>query len=401
MVDNGCTTESAGMVGNPRRPPVIRVHDIHRGVPHLGDADGSHPLRCRIHGDAPRPMLLEAEGQIAGTRRPDYDVVTVRGRGVGHLGCSAFGATEGVAREKDQYTHVESPTVLTNRTRAVRADGAAIARARPAFFPRPAVVSTQREAGRVRSEAGRASLLGVRVSILTRQALLRTLEDWVGSGTRRLCYANAHVLNLALRDSRLRDALNRADVVLCEGVGGRIGSAIAGTEPRVATSLNTMTWIDDYFDLLARRGARVFLVGDEAPVLAACVDEMGMNHPDLRVVGTHHGFFDRHGPDNERVLDEIRRSDAHVLIVGMGTPIQEFWIEDNLEDLPGMNILALGAMFRWYSGVERPWFDWMLRFHLGWLGRLVRHPVRHFRRYVIGNPLFLWRCLRQRWGQRT
>lgn len=251
------------------------------------------------------------------------------------------------------------------------------------------------------NEVARASLLGIDVSILTRDELLLSIARWTQQGQRRLHYVNAHVLNLAHVDRRFHEVLNRGDVVLCEGAGGRIGSVIAGTVPPIPESLNTMTWIDDYLGLMAGKGARVFLIGDEDEVLAACVREMTSRHPDLQVVGTHHGFFDREGADNDRVLALIRESDPDVLMVGMGSPIQEHWIDDNLGRLPDASILALGAMFRWYSGVERPWFDWMLRFHLGWLGRLVRHPVRHFRRYVIGNPLFVWRCLRQRWGRRT
>ena len=242
-------------------------------------------------------------------------------------------------------------------------------------------------------------ILGLRVHPLERQRFLHILEGWLsGAEPTRLYYTNAHVFNLAYRDSRFRASLNGADLLLCEGVAGRLGSAIIGTDPRIPESLNTMTWIDEYLQQVNDGRRSVFLLGDEAPVVAACAERMRERHPGL-VVTAHHGFFRRDGEENDGVLDAIEQARPDVLIVGMGNPIQEFWIDDNLDRLRVIGvttILSLGGMIRWYSGVERPWAHWMLRLHLGWLGRLVRHPIRYFRRYVIGNPLFLGRCVRQR-----
>lgn len=245
-----------------------------------------------------------------------------------------------------------------------------------------------------------AELLGVRLHLIDAPGLLGMLDHWLAAepALHRLYYANAHVLNLAHADERFRQSLNRADFVLPEGFGCQLGARVAGIRHSVQ-SLNTLTWIDDYLRLAARRSTRLFLLGDEPSVVQRCAQRMQDEHPGLQVVGMHHGFFDPDGVENEHVVELIAASRPDVLIVGMGNPRQEFWIDANTPVLPPMSVLSLGALIRWYSGVERPWPTWMLRFHLAWLGRLAQHPIRHFRRYVIGNPLFLWRCLLQRFGR--
>lgn len=242
----------------------------------------------------------------------------------------------------------------------------------------------------------RVEVDGLRVHPVTREDLLSVLASWLRRDrcSRRLYYTNAHVFNLAARDEWFRDALNSADLLICEGWGGMLGSRIVGRP--LPQQLATMDWMDEYLERAAQVGASLFLLGDEPGVASACASEMARRHPGLRIAGVRHGFWDREGPENREVLQQVRAADPDILMVGLGNPIQERWIETHLADLEAPVVMALGAMFRWYSGVERRAPSWMRAMHLEWLMRLAKHPVRHFRRYVIGNPWFVLRCLRQR-----
>lgn len=250
-----------------------------------------------------------------------------------------------------------------------------------------------------RGSAARLTLLGVPVDRLSTDTLLALLAGWHHDGRQhRLYYATAHGLNLAYTEPRFRASLAGADVVICEGHGVRVGARVAG-EP-VPEVIQTMDWMDDHLAQLARDGRSLYLLGDEPGVADACADEMRRRHPGLRIVGTRHGYFDVAGSENDAVVEAIREAAPDALFVGMGNPRQEYWIDDNLEATGVSVVLSLGAMFRWYAGIEERAPAWMLRAGLWWLHRLLHHPVRHFRRYVIGNPRFLWRCLRQRLGHR-
>ena len=115
--------------------------------------------------------------------------------------------------------------------------------------------------------------------------------------------------------------------------------------------------------------------------------------PGLTVAGYHDGFFDVAGVENERIISEIAKSGADIIITGMGMPRQELWAWDAKPNLQKGVIIATGALFRWYTGYERRAPKWMTDTGLEWLARLATAPRRHFKRYVIGLPLFFWRIL--------
>lgn len=244
-------------------------------------------------------------------------------------------------------------------------------------------------------------VLGLGVHAFTRRGLLDQLEAWAldrGGPTRRMYYTNAHVFNLASRNGGFRRSLNSADALIFEGFGGCLGAQLLGHDR--PAQLATMDWMDDFLCRLAEFGATVYLVGDEPGVAGRCAEEMARRHDGLRIAGTHHGFFEREGPASDALVSEINEGGPHVLMVGMGNPIQEAWIDQNIDRLEVPLVLALGAMFRWYIAEEPRAPIWMRRLHLEWLLRLLRHPVRHFRRYVLGNPAFLAKIMAQRLGRR-
>lgn len=240
----------------------------------------------------------------------------------------------------------------------------------------------------------RVEILGLGVHAVDRAELVSQLAAWALSGgrpARRMYYTNAHVFNLAYRDDWFRAELNRADLLICEGYGGRLAAKIAGVRP-VPIQHPTMDWIDDLLAAIAREGASIYLLGDEPGVAQACGAAMVARHPRLELAGSRHGYFPLQGEANDRVIATINAATPDVLLVGMGNPRQERWIADNLERLDSSEVLALGAMFRWYAHVEPRAPSWMRQLHLEWFHRLARHPWRHFGRYVIGNPLLVWRA---------
>lgn len=239
-------------------------------------------------------------------------------------------------------------------------------------------------------------VLGVPVTPLDRSQLLTVLTDWSRDGdARRMHYVTGHTLNLAAEDREYALLLGTGDIVIAEGFGARLAAKLAGEG--APEQLPTIEWIDDLLANIAAREGSIYLVGDQPGVAHACATMMAHQHPGLRVAGTHHGYFDRGGAEGAEVVAEIGRSQPDVLMVGLPNPVQEQWIAEHREQFHTHLILPLGAMFRWYSGIERRAPGWMVRNRLEWLHRLASHPKRHARRYLRGNPLLVFRALRQRW----
>ena len=116
--------------------------------------------------------------------------------------------------------------------------------------------------------------------------------------------------------------------------------------------------------------------------------------PRHQIVGCHHGHFD----GGEVDLDLIRHSGANILLVAMGNPKQELFIQNHLAATGCILGIGVGALFDFLAGNVPRAMPWVQRWRLEWVYRLAQEPRRLAGRYLIGNPLFLMRILKQWWS---
>ena len=116
--------------------------------------------------------------------------------------------------------------------------------------------------------------------------------------------------------------------------------------------------------------------------------------PALAIVGFHDGFFKPE--ETERILEEINNSNADILLVAFGTPKQELWLAEHHDKLKPCVRLGVGGLFDFYSGRMPRAPIWMREIGMEWSWRLLQEPGRMWRRYLIGNPLFLYRVWLQK-----
>lgn len=244
-------------------------------------------------------------------------------------------------------------------------------------------------------------MLGVWVGLadaegLNREILRLARERRERGGCELVLNVNVHCLNLAWRQPWLRQTLNGAALVFCDGAGVALGARLLG-KPR-PQRITYADWMWSLAGLAAREGLSVYLLGAEPGVADEAAGRLWRRHPALRVAGTHHGYFDKTsgGPENEAVVEEIAAAAPDVLVVGFGMPLQERWLAENRERLGCGVALAGGGVFDYVSGRARRGPELLTGHGFEWLVRLSLDPVRLWRRYLVGNPLFLWRILRQR-----
>lgn len=205
-------------------------------------------------------------------------------------------------------------------------------------------------------------------------------------------YANPHVLNTAYRDPALHRALGEASIVYLDGSGVRLGAWLLGH--RLPSRLTAADWIDDFCEASTEYGRRLYFVAGAPGVAERAAALLAERHPGLQIVGTHHGYLDDAGSD--AVIEDMNRASADIVLVGMGTPIQERWIGRHRSRIEAPVVWAVGALLDFVAGEQLRAPAWLRRVHLEWLWRLGTDPARLWRRYVIGNPLFIARVLRQR-----
>lgn len=237
-------------------------------------------------------------------------------------------------------------------------------------------------------------LLGLRISITTPAEIIELINFCFSTSRKiRVNYINVHGMNLLVHNPRYHEVLDAAEVVFCDGVGVKLASRLL--DVKLGDRMTPPDWIGDAFNVCLKQNAAIYVIGDDIGVAEQFIAKALENHPGLRFVGYHHGFFDPEGAENDLIVDEIKASDADLIITGMGMPRQEIWAHETFPKLDKGVFLATGALFRWYTGIERRSPRWVTDNGLEWLARLIQQPCRHFRRYVIGNSIFMFRVIRE------
>lgn len=211
---------------------------------------------------------------------------------------------------------------------------------------------------------------------------------------RTVGYLNVHVANVAASDDGVRSYLNqRCDLVYCDGKGIGWGARLQGLpEPPRMTAAD---WLPRLLARFRDEGLRVFVVAGKPGVVERAVAEISGGVGELGPIGAHDGYV-ADPARTESCLAEIEGFGPDVVLVGMGTPVQERWVGENRERIAAPVVWSLGATFDYYAGEQARGPDWLRKAGHEWAARLVANPVRLWRRYLIGNPQFLWRAWR--WG---
>lgn len=251
------------------------------------------------------------------------------------------------------------------------------------------------------AEVPSVHVLGVRIHAVTVSDLLRLIAETIDTNQRALVlHVNAHGMNLAYQRPWLVDVLNEADLVYCDGEGVVKGARLLGQS--LPGRLTLADWLWTLAEFAAQRGYSLFLLGAREGVAAKAAERLCERFADLHIAGAHHGYFDKTpgSAENQAVLDRIRQCRPDIVIVGFGMPIQEQWLHENWPQLDTHIAISAGAIFDFASGELKRAPAWMNDHGLEWLGRLLVEPGRLWQRYLVGNPLFLARVMRERLGKR-
>jgi N-acetylglucosaminyldiphosphoundecaprenol N-acetyl-beta-D-mannosaminyltransferase len=236
-------------------------------------------------------------------------------------------------------------------------------------------------------------ILGVRVLDLTVPEALGMMEQWIQDPlrpTRRLYFVNTHSLNLAEDEPGTREILNSADAVFGDGTGVRWASRLQGI--RIKANLNGTDLVPLFFQANAGRGHSYYLLGADPETNARAADWTRSHFPGWECVGHHHGYLT--SEDSAEVAREINARRPDMLLVGMGQPRQERWLFEHREALRVPLCIGVGGLFDYWGGDLERAFPWVRKLGFEWLQLLVQQPHKA-RRYLVGNPKFLFRAARQ------
>jgi N-acetylglucosaminyldiphosphoundecaprenol N-acetyl-beta-D-mannosaminyltransferase len=208
-----------------------------------------------------------------------------------------------------------------------------------------------------------------------------------------ISHVNVRAMNFAYELPWYKDFLNKSDLVFCDGLGVILGAKACGC---CMDSSHRMT-CPDYIENLAlaceREGLSLFLLAGKVGIVDKAIGKLSAIAPNLKVTG-HHGYFDKSGKENQLAIEQINEFKPDILYVGFGMPLQEQWIQENIDHINAKVFLPLGACLDFYTAAVSRGPRWMTDNGMEWLARLFTEPQRLWERYLIGNPLFFMRLFK-------
>ena len=235
-------------------------------------------------------------------------------------------------------------------------------------------------------------ILGVNVDNATMSEAVAQLSEYIDTTDAHMVVTpNAEILYVCHEDEEIKKIINSASFVAPDGIGVVYAAKSYGTPLK-----EKVPGCELGYNLLfeaVKKNAGVFLFGAKPGVAEKATEKLTEKLPGLRVVGTHHGYFDS---DNE-IITNIKEKKPDLLIVCLGSPRQEIWVYENKEMLSGVGaIMCLGgALDVWAGNVKRA-PALLIKLRLEWLWRMICEPKR-----MKNLPLmFKFQCLTRKSRQK-
>lgn len=232
----------------------------------------------------------------------------------------------------------------------------------------------------------KVSIKGIKIDDITYHDLCEYIQSKITAGQQAIVtYANADTVNRSYSNPEIINVINSFDIIHPDGIGIFLASRFLfgskGFDKRFTGS--------DFYPYLINAALKnkysFFFFGEEQKTLS----DLKKNQPDLTIAGTQEGY----DFNDEEVVSLINSSNADLLIVGLGRGKQEKWIIANRRKLKSKIIIAVGEGIKVFEGGKKRGPEILRKIGLEWLVRFLFNPVKHFKRYIIGNPLFLCRII--------
>lgn len=208
---------------------------------------------------------------------------------------------------------------------------------------------------------------------------------------------NAHSYNTALKDAFFAEALMKGDALIPDGAS--IVMACRKLKAKSQPTERIAGW--DLFAMemerLNQKGGTCFFMGSSEKVLKLIREKAKTVYPNIRIETYSPPYKPEFSEEENRaIIEAINRANPDLLWIGMTAPKQEKWAYRHWNELDiHCHCGTIGAVFDFFAGTMERTSLWWQEHSLEWLYRLLKEPKRMWRRYIIGNTLFIWNIFRE------
>ena len=216
------------------------------------------------------------------------------------------------------------------------------------------------------------------------------IRNLLQPGKHTVYFLNAHCANIHASHQTYAKALARADHILPDGIGIELAARMQGNT--LTANLNGTDLLPPLLTAAAKQGKSVFLFGARPGTAEKAAKHLSSIIPGLTIAGTRDGYS---GAENaEAAISAINSSGADILLVAMGVPLQELWLDRYQHRLDADLKMAVGGLFDFWAGNVKRAPSWVRKAKSEWVWRLMMEPRRLAQRYILGNVAFMWRAAR-------
>lgn len=208
---------------------------------------------------------------------------------------------------------------------------------------------------------------------------------------------NLHALYLEDKIPEMKTALKNANVRYIDGMPLIWLSLLTGNRLNRSNRITSIDIIIKIMALCEKDGLKVYILGGSESVLGNFIGMIRKSYPGLLITGRN-GYFNK--SDNEAIINEINNFQCNILMIGMGMPKQELWIESNRSFLAPSVIWSLGAFMDYWAGAQRMPNRTLSALGFEGLIRLLSNPKRLWNRYIYEPPVILVKIIAKYYGRK-
>lgn len=232
-------------------------------------------------------------------------------------------------------------------------------------------------------------LLGRRIDCMNIPSIVEAIRKACIEGKQiTVAHYNIHGFNLSMQFPWYYQFLQSAEITNCDGMGILKAISFMGLDLPVDYRVSYSLLMPKILENCNQNEFSVFLLGGKPQILQDAINNLQQQYPKASFAG-HHGYFDKEDPEaNEALVEQINQFQPNILIVGMGMPIQEYWVQKYRHKLQANTIMVGGAIIDRMAGMVSDCPRFISDSGFEWLYRLVREPKRLAARYLLGNSAF-------------
>lgn len=191
-------------------------------------------------------------------------------------------------------------------------------------------------------------------------------------------------------EASIKNLYKNADILTADGWPIVMVSKL---KKKIIFKITGVDLMDKLLYIANERNLNIFFLGSTDETLERMVKNIRKDYQGINKICTQHGYF--RVEENDNIISLINNSKPDILLVGMGHPKQEIWVDENKDKIDAQVILAIGGAFKIFSKEIKRAPKLIQKLGLEWFWRFIKEPTRLFKRYFIKYPRFIKIAIRE------